>query len=129
MPQERKSERQRKREKQVARLKRKLVTAAAIAVTGTITITSCTALTHSEQKQPETTAIATEAPQVVEMQPVTTVRVNDPDNDTYPYNTMSRDWGAGDLDGFTYYEIPEEYSNYAGNRTDLYILYLQELWR
>ena len=123
MPQERKSERQRKREKQVARLKRKLVTAAAIVARGTITITSGTALTYSEQKQPETVAIATEAPQVIEMRPVTTVRVNDPDNDIYPYNTMSRDWGAGDLDGFTYYAIPEEYRNYGGCLPEIVQIY------
>lgn len=114
MKQARKSARQRKREKQATRVKRRLVIVAAIAVTGTITITSCTALTHSEQKQSETAEITTEAPQMVEMQQIKTARVNDPNNDIYPYNTISRDWGAGDLDGFTYYEIPEEYSNYGG---------------
>lgn len=114
MQQARKSARQRKREKQVTRVKRRLVIVAAIAVTGTITTMSCATLTHSEQKQPGTTEIATEAPQMVEMQQIKTVRVNDPDNDIYPYNTISRDWGAGDLDGFTYYEIPEEYSSYGG---------------
>lgn len=123
MQQARKSARQRKREKQVTRVKRRLVIVAAIAVTGTITITSCAALTHSKQKQPGTTEITTEAPQMVEMQQIKTVRVNDPDNDIYPYNTMSRDWGAGDLDGFTYYEIPEEYSSYGGCLPEIVQIY------
>lgn len=121
MPQERKRRGQRKRKKQVARLKRKLVTVATIAAIGTITF--CVALTRSEQKQPETAEIETEASQMVEMQPVKTLRVNDPDNDVYPYNTISCDWGAGDLDGFTYYEIPEEYSNYGGCLPEIVQIY------
>ena len=32
----------------------------------------------------------------------------------YPFNTMSTDWGAGDLEGFTYLDIPKEYKRDGG---------------
>lgn len=111
MQQVRKSARQQKRELQVKRIKRTMVTVAVATVAGIMAATYCTALTYTKQEpEPEQAAeITTEAVKLVDMQPVTTVRVNDPDNDIYPYNTISRDWGAGDLDGFVYYKIPESY--------------------
>lgn len=33
----------------------------------------------------------------------------DPDNNTYPFNRMSADWGSDDVEGFTLYQIPAGY--------------------
>lgn len=41
-----------------------------------------------------------------------------------PFNSMSRDWGAGDLDGWWHYEIPEEYKRTGGQLPDLVQVYL-----
>lgn len=114
MQQARKSARQRKRELQVKRIKRTMTTVTVATVAGIMAATYCTALTYTkpEPESEQAAEITTEAVELVDMQPVTTVRVNDPDNDIYPYNTISRDWGAGDLDGFAYYKIPESYSMY-----------------
>lgn len=116
MQQARKSARQRKRELQVKRIKRTMVTVVIAVTAGIMTVAYCTALTYTQpEPEPEQVAeITTEAVELVDMQPVTTVRANDPDNDIYPYNTISRDWGTGDLDGFIYYKIPESYSMYGG---------------
>lgn len=124
MQQARKSARQRKRELQVKRIKRKMVIAIAAAA-GIMTVTCCIALTHTEpEAEPEQTeAITTETVEMVDMQPLKTVRVNDPNNDIYPYNTISQDWGTGDLDGFTYYEIPENYSMYGGCLPEIVQIY------
>ena len=101
------------------------VTVAVATVAGIMAATYCTALTYTKQEpEPEQAAeITTEAVKLVDMQPVTTVRVNDPDNDIYPYNTISRDWGAGDLDGFVYYKIPESYSMYGGCLPEIVQIY------
>ena len=125
MQQARKSARQRKRELQVKRIKRTMITVAVTTVAGIMAAAYCTALTYTKpEPEPEQAAeITTEAVELVDMQPVTTVRVNDPDNDIYPYNTISRDWGAGDLDGFVYYKIPESYSMYGGCLPEIVQIY------
>ena len=33
---------------------------------------------------------------------------------SHPFNTMSQDYSAEDIEGFNYYEIPSEYSDYGG---------------
>lgn len=125
MQQARKSARQRKRELQIKRIKRTMITVAVVAAAGIMAATYCTAFTYTKPgPEPQQTAeITTEAVELVDMQPVTTVRVNDPDNDIYPYNTISRDWGAGDLDGFVYYKIPESYSMYGGCLPEIVQIY------
>lgn len=114
MQQERRNARQQRRERQVKRTKRNMLVIAVAAAAGIMAGTYCTTHTHVKTEPQQKTAVATEAAELVDMQPVTTVQINDPDNDIYPYNTVSRDWGAGDLDGFTYYTIPEEYKLYGG---------------
>ena len=42
----------------------------------------------------------------------------------YPFNTMSQDWGAGDIEGFVYYEIPKEYSCEGGYFPEVMQVYL-----
>lgn len=41
-----------------------------------------------------------------------------------PFNSMSKDWGVGDLDGWWHYEIPEEYKRTGGELPDLVQVYL-----
>ncbi len=51
--------------------------------------------------------------------------VGDPNNCVYPYSTMSTDWGSEIYeDGFTYYEIPEEYKQYGGMFPEVAQVYL-----
>lgn len=40
-------------------------------------------------------------------------------DDTYPFNTMSRDWGAEDLVGFRAYQIPQDYEAGGGCFPDI----------
>ena len=53
----------------------------------------------------------------------------DPDNFAYPYNLMSCDWGAGDTDGLTLYEIPEEYQRTGGKLPQVVQVYTYCLCR
>lgn len=53
----------------------------------------------------------------------------DPDNFVYPYNLMSCDWGAGDTDGLTLYEIPEEYQRTGGKLPQVVQVYTYCLCR
>lgn len=41
-----------------------------------------------------------------------------------PFSSMSADWGAGDLDGWWHYEIPEAYKRTGGYLPDLVQVYL-----
>lgn len=45
----------------------------------------------------------------------------------FPFNTMSQDYGAGDLDGFSYYEIPKEYKREGGYFPEAMQMYLFSL--
>lgn len=42
------------------------------------------------------------------------IEVEKPEELPYPFSTMSQDWGACDLEGFVYYEIPKDYADYGG---------------
>ena len=42
------------------------------------------------------------------------IEVEQPEELSYPFNTMSQDWGSCDLEGFVFYEIPKEYADYGG---------------
>lgn len=53
----------------------------------------------------------------------------DPDNFVYPYNLMSCDWGEGDTDGLTLYEIPEEYERTGGKLPQVVQVYTYCLCR
>lgn len=53
----------------------------------------------------------------------------DPLNYEYPFNTMSADWGAEDVEGFTLYEIPEEYRRTGGALPEVVQVYTYCLCR
>lgn len=46
------------------------------------------------------------------------------DEEPYPFNTMSQDWGADDIEGFIFYEIPEEYALEGGYFPEVMQVYL-----
>lgn len=77
--------------------------------------------TPTETEEPTTIPIITDEP---------IWGVGDPNNDVYPYSTMSRDWGAEIYEeGFTYYEIPEEYTRYGGMFPEVAQVYLWSICR
>lgn len=58
---------------------------------------------------------STQREQVQQMQQATTEETEETEPDRYAvFDTMSEDWGAEDVEGFTYYEIPEEYKAAGG---------------
>ena len=74
---------------------------------------------------------STETPiEIVEPSAEPVVGDRDPDNYTYPYNTVSADWGAEVYEqGYRYYEIPEEYRNSGGCFPEVVQVYLWSLCR
>lgn len=53
---------------------------------------------------------------------------NDPDNDLYPFNGVSVDWGAEVYaEGFRFYEIPEKYTRSGGCFPEIVQVYLWSL--
>ena len=46
------------------------------------------------------------------------------EEEPYPFNTMSQDWGADDIEGFVFYEIPDEYSSEGGYFPEVMQVYL-----
>lgn len=48
----------------------------------------------------------------------------EPEELPYPFNTMSQDYSADDIEGFNFYEIPSEYSDYGGYFPEAMQIYL-----
>lgn len=46
------------------------------------------------------------------------------EEEPYPFNTMSQDWGTDDVEGFVFYEIPDEYSSDGGYFPEVMQVYL-----
>lgn len=68
-----------------------------------------------------------QAPQAENTEPVTEqeAKLEHDLNYTYPYNTMSADWGSEVYeDGFRYYEIPQEYKDAGGCFPEIVQVYL-----
>lgn len=70
-----------------------------------------------------------QAPQAENTEPVTKTeqeaKLEHDLNYTYPYNTMSADWGSEVYeDGFRYYEIPQEYKDAGGCFPEIVQVYL-----
>ena len=52
----------------------------------------------------------------------------DPDNDIYPFNTMSKDWGSEVYEeGYRYFQIPDEYKRSGGCFPEVVQVYLWSL--
>lgn len=77
-------------------------------------------ITEAPSVEPVTEA-PTEAPEPV-------WGVGDPDNDIYPFNMMSKDWGADVYEGgWRYFTIPEEYKREGGCFPEVVQVYLWSL--
>ena len=69
---------------------------------------------EAEKVQENTTAAAEAKDIAIDPEEGGDAAMMDPDNFIEPFNRMSCDWGAGDTDGLTLYQIPEEYKRTGG---------------
>lgn len=89
-------------------------------IAGVITVIMSVNLKGADKEPPTEEIYITEtlqAPQAENTEPVTEqeAKLEHDLNYTYPYNTMSADWGSEVYeDGFRYYEIPQEYKDAGG---------------
>ena len=84
---------------------------------------------ETEKVQKNITAAAEAKDIVIDPEEGGDAEMMDPDNFVYPYNLMSCDWGAGDTDGLTLYEIPEEYQRTGGKLPQVVQVYTYCLCR
>ena len=105
-----------KRRKRRARRARRRNTFRVIVVTGVVTVL-CVAVFGSkkpeqiEERQQETTQEETTHAETVQ-NPETIVQTAEETESKYKvFDTMSEDWGSCDLEGFVYYDLPEQYAD------------------
>ena len=108
------------RRKRRARVKILPLILVGVVIAGAITVIMSVNLKGAD-KEPHTEEIyiteTLQAPQAENTEPVTEqeAKLEHDLNYTYPYNTMSADWGSEVYeDGFRYYEIPQEYKDAGG---------------
>lgn len=94
------------------RNKSNYVIAAAVAAVVIVCVSILAAVfsAKGENIEEETPEAMPEVIEAITTQPETEVSVDN----TYPFNIMSRDWGAEDLVGFRSYQIPQEYEADGG---------------
>ena len=90
-----------------------------VVIAGVITVITSVNLKGADKEPPTEEIYITETPQAENIEPVTETeqeaKLEHDLNYTYPYNTMSADWGSEVYeDGFRYYEIPQEYKDAGG---------------
>lgn len=101
-----------------------------LAIVGTVLILHMTAATIRGNREQQETA-ETEQTQIEQVNEGMTVerhkreekRQQDTEAEPDVFGGMSRDWGDGDLDGFVYYEIPEEYAENGGYFPEIMQIY------
>lgn len=99
-------------------------------IAGVITVIMSVNLKGADKEPPTEEIYITEtlqAPQAENTEPVTEqeAKLEHDLNYTYPYNTMSADWGSEVYeDGFRYYEIPQEYKDAGGCFPEIVQVYL-----
>lgn len=64
-----------------------------------------------EVKQEKAGGVELEA---VKQEPEETVMEEKPEEDRDPFGSMSKDWGVDDVEGFTFYELPEDFKQSGG---------------
>lgn len=104
--------RQSKREREVARIKGRI----ALFIMLVAGLAALKVLAKPEK-------VTNEIVELVEMEPVKSRYIATGKNTVYPYNTMSAEWGSGDLEGFAHYDIPEEYRNNDGELPEIVQIY------
>ncbi len=126
------SKRRVKRRKRRARVNIKPLILVGVIIAGVITVAMSVNLKGADKESPTEEIYITEtpqAPQAENTEPVTEteqeVKLEHDLNYTYPYNTMSADWGAEVYEeGFRYYEIPQEYKDAGGCFPEIVQVYL-----
>lgn len=107
--------RQAQRVREVKRMKAVMVATALLVIafiTGICRMIS--EATRPEEKAEASLEISTMTAEPETDTKETALLPEDPYRTIYPYNTMSADWGGKDVEGFVYYEIPEDYAFYGG---------------
>ena len=109
---------------------------ALLAAVGTLSLCVCEDAEGYEESSSVTTSLSVTTYEDITEEPITSVQepadtmeepvesvepviaskiYSDPNNDIYPYALMSEDWGLDIYrEGFTYYQIPEEYARNGG---------------
>lgn len=96
-------------------------------IAGVITVVMSVNLKGADKEPPTEEIHITETPLSENTEPVTEqeAKLEHDLNYTYPYNTMSADWGAEVYEeGFRYYEIPQEYKDAGGCFPEIVQVYL-----
>ena len=117
------------RRKRRARVNIKPLILAGVIIAGVITVVMSVNLKGADKEPPTEEIYITETPQAENTEPVTETeqeaKLEHDFNYTYPYNTMSADWGAEVYEeGFRYYEIPQEYKDAGGCFPEIVQVYL-----
>lgn len=120
------------RRKRRARVNIKPLILAGVIIAGIITVAISVNLKGADKEPPTEEIYITETPQAENTEPVTETeqeaKLEHDLNYTYPYNTMSADWGSEVYEeGFTYYNIPEKYVEDGGEFPEVVQVYLWEL--
>lgn len=115
------------RRKRRARVNIKPLILAGVIIAGVITVVMSVNLKGADKEPPTEEIHITETPLSENTEPVTEQeeKLEHDLNYTYPYNTMSADWGSEVYeDGFSYYEIPQEYKDAGGCFPEIVQVYL-----
>lgn len=118
------------RRKRIARVKILPLILVGAVIAGVIIVIMSVNLKGADKEPPIEEIYITEtlqAPQAENTEPVTEqeAKLEHDLNYTYPYNTMSADWGSEVYeDGFRYYEIPQEYKDAGGCFPEIVQVYL-----
>lgn len=117
------------RRKRRARVNIKPLILAGVIIAGIITVSMSVNLKGADKEPPTEKIYITETPQAENTEPVTETeqeaKLEHDLNYTYPYNTMSADWGSEVYeDGFRYYEIQQEYKDAGGCFPEIVQVYL-----
>ena len=120
------------RRKRRARVNIKPLILAGVIIAGIITVAISVNLKGADKEPPTEEIYITETPQAENTEPVTETeqeaKLEHDLNYTYPYNTMSADWGSEVYEeGFTYYNIPEKYVEDGGEFPEVVQVYLWEM--
>lgn len=65
----------------------------------------------------------------VKQEPEETVIKEKPEKDRGPFGSMSQDWGIDDVEGFTFYELPEDFKQSGGELPEAVQVYIYCLCR
>lgn len=87
------------------------LTGAAVSVFVCLTVVIAAGKGGQEVKQEKAGRVELEA---VKQEPEETVMEEKPEEDRDPFGSMSKDWGADNVEGFTFYELPEDFKQSGG---------------